>query len=83
MNVGRDKRRSQYVCDKCGQAIPYEYRKGIQVNKYYKQANKSSVNYKDFDLCNSCEKKFREWLKTKEIPTVVTLIDDFPSWEEK
>lgn len=83
MNIGKDKRHPRYVCDKCGQAIPYEYQKGIQVNKYYKQHNKSYVNYKDFDLCNNCEKKFREWLNTKEVPTFSELINSFQEYEEK
>ena len=82
MNIGKDSRHPQYVCDKCGNKIYYEHNKGIPVNKYFKQHNKSYVNYKDFDLCNNCEKKFREWLKTKEILEVGELINNFPRWEE-
>ena len=78
MNLGKGRWHSKYICDKCGQEIPYEYQKGIQVNKYYKQHNKSYVNYKDFDLCNNCEKKFREWLNTKEVPTPAEMISKFP-----
>lgn len=78
MNVGKDRRHPQYVCDKCKQPIYYEHRKGIPVNKYFKQHNKSYVNYKDFDLCDDCEKKFREWLNTKELETTEEIINKFP-----
>ena len=37
MNIGKCKNRPKYVCDKCGQVIPYVYQKGFSTNKYYKQ----------------------------------------------
>ena len=46
---------------------------------HYKQRKYDYAIKKDFDLCNSCEKKFRKWLKEKEIPTICEL---FPRWEE-
>lgn len=82
MNIGKDKRHPIYVCDKCKQTIYYEHHKGIPVNKYFKQHNKSYMNYKDFDLCDDCEKKFREWLNTKELETTEEIINKFPKYEE-
>lgn len=83
MNVGRDKRHPRYVCDKCGNEIYYISQKGfVGINRYCKQGYRD-INYKkDFDLCSSCEKKFRRWLKEKEVPTVGELINSFPRWEE-
>ena len=83
MNIGKCKNRPKYVCDKCGQAIPYVYQKGFSTNKYYKQKKYDYVIKKDFDLCDSCEKQFREWLKEKPIPTIDRLMDKFPIWEEE
>lgn len=34
-------------------------------------------------ICDNCEKKFREWLNTKEIPTIEDVINIFPRWEDK
>lgn len=84
MNLGKGRWHSKYICDKCGQEIPYIGQKGfVGINHYSRATYRDQVYKKSFDLCASCERKFREWLKTKEIPTVVTLIDDFPRWEEK
>lgn len=84
MNIGKKNRwHSKYICDKCGKEIYYIAQKGIPVVKYYKQDKASDPIKKDFDLCKSCEKKFREWLKTKEIPTPKDLIGMFPVYEEK
>ena len=83
MNIGRCKNRPKYICDKCGQVIPYFYQKGFEVNKYYKQKKYDYAIKKEFDLCNSCEKKFREWLNTKEMQTVEEIIVNFPRWEDK
>lgn len=79
MNIGNSAR-PKYVCDKCKKEIPYVYRQGIKVHKYAKWTN--SCYSKDFDLCNSCEKKLREWLNTQEIPTPKELIKMFPVYEE-
>lgn len=83
MNVGRNKRHPRYICDKCGNEIYYISQKGfVGINRYCKQEYRD-INYKkDFDLCSNCEKKFRSWLKEKEIPTAVELINSFPRWEE-
>ena len=83
MNIGKCKSRPKYICDKCGQAIPYVYQKGFEVNKYYKQKKYDYAIKKEFDLCNSCEKKFREWLNTKEMQTVEEIIVNFPRWRDK
>ena len=82
MNVGRCKNRPQYICDKCGQIIPYVHKKGFDINKYYKQNKGDYSVKKDFDLCKSCENKLREWLKEKPIPTTQDLINKFPIWKE-
>lgn len=79
MNIGNSAR-PRYVCDKCKKEIPYTYRSGFNVHKYGKWTN--SCYSKDFDLCASCEKKFREWLNTQEIPTQKELISMFPVYEE-
>lgn len=80
MNIGRDNRHPKYICDKCGQYISYEPQKGfVGLTKYYKQIP-SNNQKKDFDLCGSCEKKFREWLNTKEIPTTAEIISNFPQY---
>lgn len=80
MNIGSSAK-PRYVCDKCKKEIPYTYRKGIEVHKYAKWT--SSCYTKDFDLCASCEKKFREWLNTKEILTTYNLISKFPIYKEE
>ena len=82
MNIGECKNKPKYVCDKCGKVIPYTYQKGFEIYKYYKQNKYDYSIKKDFDLCKSCEKKFRDWLKEKPIPTANDLIDKFPIWEE-
>ena len=51
---------------------------------HYCSKGQRDGNYKhDFDLCRSCEKEFREWLKEKPIPSTQDLIDKFPIWEEE
>lgn len=79
MNKGTSAR-PIYICDKCGYEINYIYRKGFAVHKYAKWSNSCYV--KDFDLCTNCEKKFREWLKEKEIPTTKEMISRFPVYRE-
>lgn len=80
MNIGDNRWHRKYICDKCGQPIPYIAKKGIPVIKYYKCDRPSNPMKADFDLCYSCEKEFRKWLKTK--PTPRGLIDMFPIYEE-
>ena len=82
MNTGDNRWHRKYTCDKCGQRIYYQAQKGIPVIKYYSQDRASNPIKKDFDLCYSCEKKFREWLKTKEIPTSKEMIDRFEIYKE-
>jgi hypothetical protein len=79
MNIGSSAK-PKYICDKCKNEIPYTYRKGIEVHKYAKWTN--SCYTKDFDLCESCEKKFREWLDRIELPTARDLINKFPIYKE-
>lgn len=80
MNIGNNAR-PRYICDKCKSEISFKYRRGFAVNKYSKWQN--SCNVKDFDLCNNCEKKFRKWLNTEEIPTTEEIINTFPKYEEE
>ena len=83
MNIGKCKNRPKYICDKCGQTIPYIYQKGFAVNKFYIQKKYNYSIKKDFDLCNKCEIKLREWLKEKEVFTTKEIIENFPRWEDK
>lgn len=82
MNLGDNRWHRNYFCDKCGEHIPYIAHKGISVNKYYKAVRKAGVNEKDFDLCDSCEKEFREWLNTRPLPDIKRSINRFPVYEE-
>lgn len=81
MNIGKG-----YICDKCGKEILFVGQKGYVGIMHYCSKGQRDGNYKhDFDLCKSCEKRFREWLKEKPIPipTRNDLIDKFPIWEEE
>lgn len=81
MNIGRDNRHPKYICDKCKGYISYEPKKGfVGLNKYYKQKPVSDIPKRSFDLCENCEKKFREWLNTKEIPTTIEILSNFPQY---
>lgn len=83
MNLGKDNRHPRYICDKCGQEIPYIGQKGfVGINHYSRATYRDQVYKKSFDLCASCEKKFRKWIKEKEIPTTSEIIDRFPIYEE-
>ena len=83
MNIGKDNKHPKYICDKCKSIIYYEPQKGFAgLNKYYKQLPSCPAK-RDFDLCGSCEKKFREWLNTKEIPTTAEIINTFQKYEEE
>ena len=80
MNIGKDNRHPKYICDKCKTEIYYRPQKGFKgLHKYYKQKPLSEMPKRSFDLCDKCEKKFREWLSTKEIELE---INQFPIWEE-
>ena len=80
MNIGNNAN-PKYVCDKCKKEIPFRYRKGFEVHKYGKWTN--SCYTKDFDLCESCEKKFREWLNRVELLTTRDLINKFQVFKEE
>jgi len=83
MNLGSDRWHSKYICDKCGEKIRYIGQKGfVGINHYYKSVRGYSTPHKDFDLCSTCEKKLREWLKDKEIEQR-SIASVFPIWEEK
>lgn len=78
MNLGKGRWHSKYICDKCGQEIPYIGQKGfVGINHYYKSTQRETIK-SSFDLCASCEKKFRKWLNTKEVPTPAEMISKFP-----
>ena len=84
MNVGKNKRHPKYICDKCGEEIPFVHQKGfVGINRYCKSTHRD-INYKkDFDLCKNCEKKFRQWLKEKEVQTVKEILKIFPKYKEE
>lgn len=82
MNISKNTHKPVYICDKCSKRIDYTYRQGRKVYKYYSYNPKTYAPQKDFDLCRSCEKEFRKWLKEKPIPTIDRLLDKFPIWEE-
>lgn len=83
MNISKNTHKPMYICDKCEKKINYNYRRGRNVYKYYSYSPKTYGPVKDFDLCSSCEKKFRAWLKEKEIPTTIDLVNRFPIYEEE
>lgn len=84
MNIGKGRWHSKYICDKCGQEIPFVGQKRYVGIMHYCSKGQRDGNYKhDFDLCKSCERKFRRWLKEKEIPTTQEIIVNFPRWEDK
>lgn len=81
MNIGKDNKHPKYICDKCKSIIYYEPQKGFAgLNKYYKQKPASNPLKKNFDLCDNCENKFREWLNTKEMPTTTEVLNSFPRY---
>ena len=81
MRIGKSRNPSCYKCDKCGKIIRFQHNEGFKgIQKYYKSYVR--VPYKDFDLCDNCEKKFREWLSTREIPEMKDILDTFPKYEE-
>lgn len=82
MNLGDNRWHRKYYCDKCGEYIPYIAQKGIPVNKYYKTVRRAGTVAKDFDLCGSCEKELRKWLKLKPLPDIKRTISRFPVYEE-
>lgn len=84
MHLGKGRWHSKYICDKCGQEIPYIGQKGfVGINHYSRATYRDQVYKKSFDLCASCEKKFRKWLKTKDTPTPEEMISKFPIYEEE
>lgn len=82
MNLGDNRWHRKYYCDKCGERIYYIAQQGIPVNKYYKTVRKTGTVKADFDLCDTCEKEFREWLHTKPLPDIKRSIKRFPVFEE-
>jgi len=82
MNIGQGRWKSKYICDKCGNEISYIGQKGfVGINRYCKNTYRNPVYKKDFDLCKTCEKKFREWLETKEIETPKEIVARFPIYK--
>ena len=82
MNIGKGRWNSKYICDKCKQEIPYIGQKGfVGINHYSKSTQRETLK-KTFDLCASCEKELREWLKEKPIMTTERIINTFPIWED-
>lgn len=63
MRIGKQKNPSMYKCDKCGKYIHFEKGAGKgfkKVHRYYKWSYENYAPRKDFDLCEECEKEFRE-----------------------
>lgn len=82
MDLGKGRWHSKYICDKCGQEIPYVGQKGfVGINHYSRATYRDKVYKKSFDLCAGCEKKFRKWLNAKEIPTLKETISKFPIYK--
>lgn len=82
MNLGDNRWHRKYICDKCGQEIEYIGQKGyVGINHYYK-STQGKVPTKYFDLCVSCEKLLKKWLKEKEIPKLENLLDKFEIYKE-
>lgn len=82
MNIGKTNK-PIYVCDKCGEQILGYHKnckKHIKPNKYFK-ADRYGVPKKEFDLCEICEKRFREWLKTKEVLPIDEIINRFSTYK--
>lgn len=83
MNLGDSRWHSKYICDKCKKEIYFIARKGFKDNLYHHYVSEPSrTAHKDFDLCNSCEKKLREWLNTQEIPNAKEILSMFPVYKE-
>ena len=79
----KNKTVDDYSCRNCVMKLPYIGQKGFVGIVHYSRATyRDQVYKKSFDLCASCEKKFRRWLKEKEIPTTSEIIDRFPIYEE-
>lgn len=84
MNVGDNRWHSKYICDKCKNVIPYITKKGFRDNLYHHYVSTSNrTAHKDFDLCGNCEKKLKEWINAKEIPTTQEIINTFQKYEEE
>lgn len=82
MNLGKGRWHSKYICDKCGNEIPFVHQKGFVGIVHYSRATyRDDVYKKSFDLCANCEKKFREWLKEKPISTTEEMIARFPVYK--
>lgn len=81
MNIGKCRNRPKYICDKCGKELHFTHHRGYEHHKYLKQ-DRSYTPKRDFDLCDNCEKKFRQWLNTKELETTEEIINKFPKYEE-
>ena len=80
MNTGTT-RNPKYLCDKCGYEIQYSHRKGFVGLYTYAKREKNSIFKKEFDLCSNCEKRLREWLNEREIPTIGDVIARFPEYK--
>ncbi len=76
MNIGKYNRHPKYICDKCKTEIKYINNRGfVGLNIYHKNSYK---NKREVILCTNCEKRFIDWLNTREIPTFKEMIDNFP-----
>lgn len=84
MNIGKCKNRPQYICDKCKQEIEGYHKNSKRhktPNKYFK-ADKYGQAKRDFDLCDRCEERFRNWLGTEEPLSVQEVLGMFKKCKE-
>ena len=84
MNIGKCKNQPKYICDKCKQEIEGYHknsRKHKRPNKYFK-SDKYGQPKRDFDLCDRCEERFRNWLSTEEPLSVQEVLGMFKKYKE-
>ena len=73
MNI-RSNANPKYICDKCRKSIKHYPKKyGIF---------RDSAYHKDFDLCNSCNRELKKWLKEKPIPKKLSVADIINQFQE-
>ena len=72
MNIG-NKAKPKYICDKCKKSIKY-YPKKYGIFRDY-------AYHKAFDLCNSCNRELKKWLKEKPISKRRSITDIIRKFE--
>ena len=80
MNIGNNVK-PKYICDKCKKPIRYVARKGL-VGRYNYGIFRDYAYHKAFDLCNSCNRELKKWLKEKPIPKKLSAKDIINKFQE-